>query len=303
MPDADVVGAGPNGLAAAVVLARADRSMRALEAGKTIGGGSWSAELTLPGFVHDVCSAVHPHPLASPSAMRGSGWRSATRDVDALVSLLGGDLSTPYQFIRVAEAVRELGLDGEPLASTKRGIGQTSGQVAELYDLDCDLHARRQESLEVLAPRPAHHERMPSLSTYRALRTTADPHDAWPLEQDAARATLQRADPRGFVDALLRDGEIDLAWCAAAAVPPDALGADVWLRLAGSSERDRPADALAVYQRIADEALERADRRAYRSAARILKRAQTAAQGRRGRSTPAVRTSRGCASSTGDGRP
>ena len=66
MPDAIVVGAGPNGLAAAIALARAGRSVRVLEAGETVGGGARSAELTLPGFVHDVCSAVHPHPLASP---------------------------------------------------------------------------------------------------------------------------------------------------------------------------------------------------------------------------------------------
>jgi len=66
LPDAVVVGAGPNGLAAAIALARAGRSVRVLEAAETIGGGSRSAELTLPGFTHDVCSAVHPHPLASP---------------------------------------------------------------------------------------------------------------------------------------------------------------------------------------------------------------------------------------------
>jgi phytoene dehydrogenase-like protein len=64
--DAVVVGAGPNGLAAAIALARAGRSVRVLEAAETVGGGSRSAELTLPGFVHDICSAVHPHPLASP---------------------------------------------------------------------------------------------------------------------------------------------------------------------------------------------------------------------------------------------
>jgi phytoene dehydrogenase-like protein len=66
LPDAVVVGAGPNGLAAAIALARAGRSVRVIEAADTVGGGSRSAELTLPGFVHDICSAVHPHPLASP---------------------------------------------------------------------------------------------------------------------------------------------------------------------------------------------------------------------------------------------
>jgi hypothetical protein len=201
------------------------------------------------------------------------------RDVDAVVRLLGGDLTTPYQFIRVAEAMRELGLDDEALAWAKRGIAQTSGwQVSQLYDLACGGHNAREEPLEVVALRRAQHERMPSSSTYRALRTVAEALDAWSLEQDAARATLQRADPRGFVDALLGDGELELAWSAAVAAPQDALGSDLWLRLAESSERHRPADALAVYQRIADEVLERADRRAYRSAARILQRARAAAQ-------------------------
>jgi hypothetical protein len=201
------------------------------------------------------------------------------RDVDAVVRLLGGDLTTPYQFIRVAEAMRELGLDDEALAWAQRGIAQTSGwQVSQLYDLACGGHNAREEPLEVVALRRAQHERMPSSSTYRALRTVAEALDAWSLEQDAARATLQRADPRGFVDALLGDGELELAWSAAVAAPQDALGSDLWLRLAESSERHRPADALAVYQRIADEVLERADRRAYRSAARILQRARAAAQ-------------------------
>jgi phytoene dehydrogenase-like protein len=64
--DAVVVGAGPNGLAAAIEIARAGRSVVVLEANDTIGGGCRSAELTLPGFVHDVCSAIHPLALASP---------------------------------------------------------------------------------------------------------------------------------------------------------------------------------------------------------------------------------------------
>ena len=64
--DAVVVGSGPNGLAAAIALARAGRSVTVLEANDTIGGGARSAELTLPGFTHDVCSAIHPLGRASP---------------------------------------------------------------------------------------------------------------------------------------------------------------------------------------------------------------------------------------------
>src|SRR5579872_2886678 len=64
--DAIVVGTGPNGLAAAIALARAKLSVLLVEANDSIGGGTRSKALTLPGFVHDVCSAIHPMALASP---------------------------------------------------------------------------------------------------------------------------------------------------------------------------------------------------------------------------------------------
>ncbi len=63
--DAVVVGSGPNGLAAAITIAHTGRSVIVFEAKETIGGGSRSIELTLPGFVHDVCSAIHPLGLGS----------------------------------------------------------------------------------------------------------------------------------------------------------------------------------------------------------------------------------------------
>ena len=64
--DAIVIGSGPNGLSAAITMAEAGRSVLVVEGYKTIGGGARSAELTLPGFVHDVCSSVYPMAIWSP---------------------------------------------------------------------------------------------------------------------------------------------------------------------------------------------------------------------------------------------
>jgi phytoene dehydrogenase-like protein len=111
--DAVVVGSGPNGLAAAIALARSGRSVTVLEAAATPGGGTRTAELTLPGFLHDVCSATHPFGRTSPFfagldlARHGLRWieppvtighplddGSAVfvgRDVDATAAGLGAD--------------------------------------------------------------------------------------------------------------------------------------------------------------------------------------------------------------------
>jgi len=64
--DAAVVGAGPNGLSASIELARAGRKVLLVEGADEIGGGTRTAELTLPGFLHDVCAAIHPSGIASP---------------------------------------------------------------------------------------------------------------------------------------------------------------------------------------------------------------------------------------------
>src|SRR6266850_5792419 len=111
--DAVVVGSGPNGLAAAIRLAQEKLSVLVLEANTTIGGGARSAELTLPGFTHDICSAVHPFGIASPfwrtlplaahglewlqpSAMLGHPFDDGTavvvdRSLEATASSLGRD--------------------------------------------------------------------------------------------------------------------------------------------------------------------------------------------------------------------
>ncbi|MGV3704766.1 MAG: phytoene desaturase family protein [Arcticibacter sp.] len=112
--DAIVVGAGPNGLAAAITLRQSGLSVLLLEGKKEIGGGMRSAELTLPGFLHDVCSAVHP--MAARSAFFKSiplaehGLRFVTPEVAAAHPFDEGHAAVLYTSIEKTAAT--LGKDG-----------------------------------------------------------------------------------------------------------------------------------------------------------------------------------------------
>jgi hypothetical protein len=199
-------------------------------------------------------------------------------DVDRIVELLGEDLTRPHQFRAVAEAMVEIGRDDLALAWAERGIAETDGwQLAYLYDLACDVHVRRGEPLVVLRVRRAQHERLPSSSTYATLRRAAEAVGAWEIERDAARARLGEHDGRGLVDALLADGDDELAWQTASGMAPDEVGNELWLRLADARGATHPAEALGVYERLVDAVLVTTGRSAYASAIRILKRARSAA--------------------------
>ncbi len=126
--EATVVGSGPNGLACAVALARAGVRVTVLEAADTIGGGTRSAELTVPGLVHDVCSAVHPMAAASPFfrslglEAHGLEWRWP--EVDLAHPLDDGSAATMVRSLE--DTVAGLGPDGRawraPLRLLRRSL-------------------------------------------------------------------------------------------------------------------------------------------------------------------------------------
>jgi hypothetical protein len=198
-------------------------------------------------------------------------------DVDRVVELHGGDLTGPHQFIRVAEAMLELGREDDVLAWARRGIAETTGwQVAKLYDLAADVLAHRRDTTSVSELRREQHQRMPSSSTYSLLQGAAEAVGAWEAEREAARAVLAARDRGGLVDVLLADGEVDGAWSVATEGGWDP-GENRWRRLAGAREPTDPAAAMGVYLRLTDAVLVQADRRAYRDAVRHLKAARRAA--------------------------
>ena len=199
-------------------------------------------------------------------------------DVDRIVELMGGDLTGTYQYIRVAEAMVELGRSDDALMWARRGTESTSGwQVAKLYDIAANVLADRGDAAAVLDLRREQHERMPSSTNYSLLKSVSEPTGGWPDERAAARAVLGARDVGGLVDALLADNDADAAWTAAAEADTEVIGDQRWARLAEAREATEPAAALGVYLRLIDSTLQTADRRAYRSAAKQLKRAQKAA--------------------------
>lgn len=132
---ATIIGSGPNGLAAAVSLARAGYQVRVLEAADTVGGGLRTQEATLPGFRHDVCSAVHPAAVASPF-FQAFGLDERIEWIRPEISfahpLDGGRAAIAWRDIERTAA--ELGIDGDawrrrlrPLSTHIDGVTDFTG--------------------------------------------------------------------------------------------------------------------------------------------------------------------------------
>lgn len=162
MTDAAVVGAGPNGLVAAVVLAHAGLDVTVYEAADRVGGGSRSSELTLPGLLHDDCSAFHPTGAGSPALrsldLRHHGLRWRNPEIELAHPLDGG-----YAAV-LSESIDE----------TKAGLGADGAAWARLFTplargFD-DLFAEVSQPLPHL---PRHPLRLARFARAAALPTSA----------------------------------------------------------------------------------------------------------------------------------
>jgi phytoene dehydrogenase-like protein len=182
-PDAVVVGAGPNGLAAAITLAQAGRSVRVIEAHETVGGGTRTAELTLPGFRHDVCSAIHPLAVASPF------FRSLGLELDLIEPPAA--IAHPLEDGTVAIARRSL-------ADTAARLGSDGDAYRRLLDpLVADWDELAGELLQPISHVPRHPLALTrfGLAALRPAKRLAEAR----FETEAARALFAGAAAHSFL--------------------------------------------------------------------------------------------------------
>ncbi len=129
--DAVVIGSGPNGLAAAITLAKAGKSVLVVEAADTPGGGMRAKELTLPGYIHDVCSAVHPMAVASPFfrsvGLEAHGLEWTHAKVPLAHPLDGGEAALMHRSLE--ETIDGLGEDGD---AYRKLVGPLVGNIGKL---------------------------------------------------------------------------------------------------------------------------------------------------------------------------
>ncbi|WP_213576384.1 NAD(P)/FAD-dependent oxidoreductase [Rhodococcus sp. USK13] len=217
MSTAVVVGSGPNGLAAALTLAEAGLEVTVLEAKPVIGGGTRTSELTLPGLLHDDCSAVHPMTVASPFiqshdlARHGLRWawpevdmahpldggRAATllHSLDATSDLLGADgPAWRRQFTPLVDHFDELLQDlFRPMLHLPRHpVSLARFGVQALLPATTLAHRWKSEEARALFGGVAAHAfyplTMPSTSAVGLMITAAGHRYGWPVAEGGSRA-------------------------------------------------------------------------------------------------------------------
>jgi phytoene dehydrogenase-like protein len=242
-----VVGAGPNGLSAAIVLARAGHSVLVREAAPVVGGGTRTEELTLPGFLHDVCSTVHPMALASPFfrelplAQHGLGWVHSPamlahpfddgsvvtleRTVDATVAPLGADGPAYRRLVEpfvarwddlAHETLRPIRLPRRPFLMARFG-------VCALRSVDALVRARfRNDSTRALFAAIAGHCMLPldwpGTAAFGLMLCIAGHAGGWPLAIGGSRSIARAL--AGYLQALGGTIETDAPVRDVADLPP-----------------------------------------------------------------------------------
>ncbi|WP_255310019.1 SWIM zinc finger family protein [Streptomyces sp. DI166] len=259
--------------------------------GQVLGDGSGVMDLD----PLDYAEALGPSGLARLRKLaaearrrRPSGWAErylmerlvkAEGDVDALVALHAQDLDpSGATHLRIAEELQSAGRADEALTWAERGIRDCAAETyidGRLVDYVCARYTEAGRPADVVGVRRDRFRAELSLAAYQQLRSAAQAAQCWGAERAAALAAL-REDARRerggryggpvLIDALLDDGDADAAWREAEGIADDRQ----WEHLAGLSRETHPAEALAVYLRLAERLKEPTGDRAYEHLARLL---------------------------------
>jgi uncharacterized Zn finger protein len=206
-----------------------------------------------------------------------------TGELEALLDVMRRDRVSGYAFLRIAEACRRYDRDDLALEWALRGREAFPGEL-RLAELICELHTEAGRSDEALAVVRATFGRVPTLERYQQLRTLAEAAAAWPAERDPALAAVRSGieerrrgsapeysrhgtDGSVLVEILLWEQDGDAAWEAARSYGCDR---KLELHLSAVRGQQHPADALDVYRRHLEAALQPANNRAYDQVAQLL---------------------------------
>lgn len=192
---ATVIGSGPNGLSAAVVLARAGYDVTVYEAQETIGGATRSAALTIAGFTHDVCSAVHPMGIASPSFREAALERHGLEWIHPRYPL-----AHPFDDGTAAVLHADLGTTCEALGRDGRAYDQLIGYVVR--------HWPALEPIFFGPPRPPRHPLHAARFGLAAVRSASA----------VARARFHTSAGRALFAGLAAHSVAPLEWAGTAAI-------------------------------------------------------------------------------------
>jgi tetratricopeptide (TPR) repeat protein len=206
-----------------------------------------------------------------------------TGGIEALLDVMRRDQTSGSAFLRLAKACRRHERDDLALEWALRGLELFPGEL-RLAELICDLHTEAGRNDEALAVGRAMFGRAPALERYQHLRALAESADAWPAERDPALASVRSgieerrrgsapqrsrhgADGSVLVEILLWEQDGEAAWEAAATYGCDQ---KLELHLAAVRGQEHPAEALEVYRRHLEAALQPANNRAYDQVAQLL---------------------------------
>jgi hypothetical protein len=209
----------------------------------------------------------------------------ATGGLDELLDVMARDQASGYAFVRIATACRNHARDDLALEWAQRGREAFPAE-SRLTELIGDIHADNGRHDDALAADRELFRGGPSLARYQRVKEHAEVVGRWPTERESALRTVReqierrcgeapprrspwpRADGSVLVEILLWEGDADAAWDAAQGY---GCNDGLWLHVAAARGTDHPTDALEVYRRHLDRALEPADNRAYDNVVRLLK--------------------------------